>query len=446
MKQDIEQVSLPYLSRPAAVSVTDSGHTICIIPKPGEVVHLHTAVRTGSIHEDDATTGISHFLEHLMFKGTASHPAGEFDRILEGMGARINAATSKDWTQYFVTIPAGENGRFYRQALELHADMMLHPLLPEEEIGPPFDPANPQVEQKRERHVVIEEIKMGKDNPVRRCFETLNALMYRQHPYHREVIGTAEVIAAVTRETLLGYYRRWYTADNMVTVVAGDLDPASTIAGIREQFRFGAERTGPLPAFSPEPEQAETRAKHLTADVQTGYVWAGFRGPAGWALREVIALDVAMLALGEGRSSRLHQRLVEQLPDTPFFDVGSAQWEYRDETTLMAHGVCRPDVVAESAGLLRAQVAGLVPEPVAGAELEKALTRLEARFASDAERAADLCFRVADSMVRRGDLSLYTEYLPTLRALTPADVAAAVQRYLGEERLCLVTMAPGENE
>ncbi len=442
MSQGIAQVPLPYLGQPASVATLENGHTIVIIPKPGEVAHLHTVVRTGSIHEDDTNTGISHFLEHLMFKGTPGHPAGEFDRLLEGMGARINASTSKDWTQYFVTIPMGQGSQFYRQALELHADMMLHPLLPEEEIGPPFDLANPQVDQKRERHVVIEEIKMGKDNPWRRCLQGLNELMYRSHPYKREVIGTEEVIAGVTRETLMGYFRRWYTPDNMVTIAAGDLDPQRAIDEIRDAFQFGPERAGALPRFDPEPAQNEARASALTGDVGTGYVVAGFRGLDSRVMPETIALDIAMVALGDGKSSRLNQRLIEKHPDTPFFDVGSAQWEYRDETSLLAYGVCRADAVPASVELLKEQVALLGSEPPTEAELEKARTRLEASFAAEAETSAGLCLRVADSMVRFHDLTGYTEYLPTLRRLTPADVAAAVRRYLDLDRVSLVTMGP----
>ncbi|HHX41731.1 MAG TPA: insulinase family protein, partial [Armatimonadetes bacterium] len=88
MKEGIREVVLPYLARPAGMATLDSGHTVVVIPKPGDVVHLHTVVRVGSALEDDRTNGISHFLEHLMFKGTPRYPAGDFDRILEGMGAR----------------------------------------------------------------------------------------------------------------------------------------------------------------------------------------------------------------------------------------------------------------------------------------------------------------------------------------------------------------------
>jgi len=444
VKEGIREVVLPYLARPAGVATLDSGHTVVVIPKPGDVVHLHTVVRVGSALEDDETNGISHFLEHLMFKGTPRYPAGDFDRILEGMGARINASTSKDWTQYYATLPKGEEGRFYRRALELHADMLLNPLLPENEIGPPFDPANPEVEQKRERHVVIEEIKMGKDNPWRRCLQALNSLMYRHHPYKREVIGTEEVIARVSRETLMGYYRRWYAPDNMVTIVAGDLEIEPTVEEVRQEFQFGDQRVGGLPVFPPEPEQTEMRVEELYGDVQTGYVLAGFRG-AQDSLEETIALDIAMVVLGEGKSSRLHQRLIETLADSPFFDLGAAQWEYRDETSLVTYGVCRADSVARSVDLLKEQIAGLASDPPTVSEFEKARTRLEARFAAEAEWAMALTLRVADSMVRRGDLSAYIDYLPTLQSLTPADVSAAIQRYIQTNRLCLVTMSPGSD-
>ncbi|MDH7568825.1 MAG: insulinase family protein, partial [Armatimonadota bacterium] len=217
---------------------------------------------------------------------------------------------------------------------------------------------------------------------------------------------------------------------------------AQTIEDVRRCFRFGPHRTGPLPRFDPEPEQTEPRHAHLTGDVQTGYVLVGFRGPGSVDLERLIACELAMVVLGEGRSSRLNQRLVEQPADALFYDVGAAQWEYRDECTLLAYGVCRADALPAAVEQLKEQTLGLLSEPVTDAEYEKARVRLEARFAQDAETAMGLCLRVADAMVRRGDMSLYTSYLPVLRNLTPAVVSDVLGRYVRPERLCLVTMAP----
>ncbi|HEY3380073.1 MAG TPA: insulinase family protein, partial [Armatimonadota bacterium] len=174
----VTQITLPYLRHPAWWATLDNGHQVIVIHKPGDVVHLHTVVRTGSVNESDENTGVSHFLEHLMFKGSERFPAGAFDRILEGIGGRVNASTSKDFTQYYITIPKGTDGEYYRLALDLHADMLLHAALPDSEIGPPFEVNNPNVTEKRERMVVIEEIKMGRDNPWRQSVQRLSELLY----------------------------------------------------------------------------------------------------------------------------------------------------------------------------------------------------------------------------------------------------------------------------
>ena len=132
-------VKYPFLTREAEIYTRDNGHTIVLAHKEGAMANVSTWVKTGSINEDDKNNGISHFLEHLMFKGTHKHKAGDFDRILEAKGAIVNAATWKDYTFYYVTLPKGEGGKDLYQAIELHADMMLDPILPYEEIGAPFD-------------------------------------------------------------------------------------------------------------------------------------------------------------------------------------------------------------------------------------------------------------------------------------------------------------------
>ena len=134
----MKTINYPYLNKPLEVYTTDLGHTIIFAHKYGGLINISTWVKTGSINENDKNNGVSHFLEHLMFKGTTAHKAGEFDRTLEAKGAIINAATWKDYTFYYVTLPKGPNNEYFNCALELHADMMLDPIIPPEEIGEPF--------------------------------------------------------------------------------------------------------------------------------------------------------------------------------------------------------------------------------------------------------------------------------------------------------------------
>ncbi|HEX2950151.1 MAG TPA: pitrilysin family protein [Armatimonadota bacterium] len=438
----MEQVSLPYLSHPAWWATLQNGHQIFVVYKPGDVVHIHTVVRTGSVNETDENTGVSHFLEHLMFKGTDRYPVGAFDRILEGVGGRVNASTSKDLTQFYVTIPKGEVGEYYRLALDLHADMLLHAALPDEEIGPTFAPKNPQVTEKRERMVVIEEIKMGKDNPWRNAIQQLTEELYPTHPYRREIIGTAEVIATIPRAKIVEYYQTWYQPSNMITIVTGDLDPEETIHDVERNFDFHTVRPVTLPTFSTEQPPTAPRVTHLNMPLNVAYVVLGYLGPASIDLRSTIALDVLSLILGEGKSSRMQLRLVEQLPNTPFIEAGSSHWTYRDSSNVLGYGIARPDAVEASFDLLRKEVERLHTEPPTADELEKAVTRLEGSFAAQAETAAGLSYAVADSMARLNNPTNYTEYLPILRSLTRDDLAMCAATYLPAEHLCAVTVSP----
>lgn len=442
----IEEVTLPYMRHPARWATLGNGHQVFVIHKPGDVVHLHTVVRTGSVNETDENTGVSHFLEHLMFKGTERFPAGAFDRILEGIGGRINASTSKDLTQYFITIPKGAVGEHYRLALDLHADMLLHAALPDEEIGPTFDPDNPQVTEKRERMVVLEEIKMGRDNPWRQAVLSLTEQLYPTHPYRREVIGTAKVIASIPRGEIVDYYRTWYQPGNMITIVTGELDPDETIRDVERNFDFHAARPVRLPSFAQEQPPASPRISHLAMPLNVSYVIMGFLGPPSENLRATIALDVLSMILGEGNSSRMQQRLVEQLPSTPFIEAGSTHWTYRDSSNVLSYGIVHPDQTERAFELLRKEVDGLHTEPPTPDEVEKTITRLEVSFAAQAETAAGISYGIADSMARLNNPSNYTEYLPVLRSLTRDDLMAYAAEYLSADRLCAVTVSPAGRE
>ena len=181
-------VKYPFLTEDVEIYERENGHKIVLAHKDGDMANVSTWVKTGSINEDDEINGISHFLEHLMFKGTHKHPAGYFDRTLEAKGAIVNAATWKDYTFYYVTLPKGPENKDLNLAIELHADMMLDPVLPEDEIGAPFDLNDTTVTDKRERHVVIEEIRMRDDQNWTKIYNACNFNMYTNHPYKRDVI------------------------------------------------------------------------------------------------------------------------------------------------------------------------------------------------------------------------------------------------------------------
>lgn len=158
-------------------------------------------------------------MEHLFFKGSTNHAPGEFDKILETKGAITNAATSKDFTHYYVTIPSKD----FDLALEMHSDMLLHPLIPRKEL-------------EKERKVVIEEIMKDANSPSTLVYDNLVNMLYTNHPYKRKVIGKADIISTIQREQILDYYNKYYNPSNMVTVIVGDVDAASAIEKVKFDF------------------------------------------------------------------------------------------------------------------------------------------------------------------------------------------------------------------
>ncbi len=212
--------SLTVFASDFTVQKLPNGQTLIVQEvRNNPIVTIDTWVKTGSINENDTNNGVSHFLEHLFFKGTKKHPVGEFDRILESKGAVINAATSKDFTHYYITIPS----EYFNTALELHSDMLINPQIPRKEL-------------EKERKVVLEEISKDGNTPSKKVFENLNTMMYSTHPYKRKVIGTSEIVSTITREEILDYFNKHYAPSNMVTLVIGDVDTAEVQEKVAQYF------------------------------------------------------------------------------------------------------------------------------------------------------------------------------------------------------------------
>lgn len=441
VKKTLEE--LPYLTQPVELYELENGHTIVIVKKDSELVNISTWVKTGSINEDDKINGISHFLEHLMFKGTSKHPAGEFDRTLESKGAIVNAATWKDYTFYYVTLPKGENNKYFYEALDLHADMMIDPIIPEEEIGPQFDFSNPEVKEKRERYVVIEEIRMRDDQPWTKVYNEVNNLMYTSHPYKRDVIGTGEIISSVPRQTIMDYYKTWYTPENMFTIVVGDVDSAETVDLIREKFIFKDITKSPVVKHPLEKEQTEQKYIEINGNVNTGFTIFGFNGPQASNSKDSIALDVISIILGEGKSCRLVQNLIEK-PENPIFNiVGTEQYKFKDGNTFFIQANFMPNSKEQAIKLLKEELETILNNPITSDEFEKAMKKLKVRFAEEAETVSEIGESIGYFLVVcDGNLAGYTDYLKTLNSLTIKDIQQVASKYLSLNKANISVLMP----
>lgn len=435
-------IKYPYLTKDVEIYERDNGHKIVLAHKEGELVNVSTWVKTGSINEDDQINGISHFLEHLMFKGTHKHKAGYFDKTLEAKGAIVNAATWKDYTFYYVTLPKGPQDRDLNLAIELHADMMLDPVLPEEEIGAPFDLNNPKVTDKRERHVVIEEIRMRKDQNWTKVYNACNFNMYKKHPYKRDVIGTPEIISRVTRDEIMNYYKTFYSPENMTTIIVGDFDKEKVLEKVEKEFDFKGRPNAPKKINEIDTPTDNTIVVENRAKTNTSYLMVGFLGPKANQLKENIELDIISIILGESTSSRLYQNLIEKQPEQIFNMANAEHYQFKDGNNFFIQANFKPEKREIALQLIKQEIKNLVTNRITEEELEKAKKKTKSRFAFAAETVSEIGETIGYYMTVCEDLKLIENYLKDVEEITIEDLENTVKKYLNLDNAVISILEP----
>lgn len=437
-------VKYPYLTKEVEIYERENGHKIVLAHKEGEMVNVSSWVKTGSINEDDDNNGISHFLEHLMFKGTHAHKVGEFDKMLESKGAIVNAATWKDYTFYYVTLPKGIDNKNFDLALDLHSDMMMDPVFPSEELGAPFDINDPTVTDKRERHVVIEEIRMRKDQPWTKVYNICNKNLYTSHPYIRDVIGTPEIISRLTREDIDNYYRKFYTPKNVTTIVVGDFNHEEVLDKLCEKFDFPNRVQGENRVNKIDAPVSETKYLETNANVQTSYMMFGWLGPKASELKASICLDLISIIFGDGTSSRLQQNLVEKLPDKIFNMIGSEHYQFKDGNNFFIQANFKPEAKDRALELVKQELANLLEVKISKEELSKAKKRIKSRFAYSAETVSEIGETIGYYMTVCDDLKLIEEYLSDLDSITVENLEENIKKYLSLNNAVISVLMPEE--
>lgn len=420
----IEEIRYPYLSELVKVFERNNGHRIVLARKKGsKLVNVSSWVKTGSINETETNNGVSHFLEHLMFKGTTRHKAGYFDKTLESKGAIVNAATWKDYTFYYVTLPNDENGKNLDITIELHADMMLDPTLPEEELGDIFDFNRAQEpKQKRERSVVIEEIGMRKDQPWTRVYNMANSNMYKSHPYKRDVIGEPQTIATIKREEILNYYKKYYCPKNITTIVVGDFDEEKILRKVIDEFNFrGRDNSESIVGYKQELYSDSKRVVEEYFNVTTGYLAIGFLCPKPNNLKVSICLDMLNIILGEGQSSRLYQNLIEKSKEHIFNMVYCDHYQFKDGSNFFVQANFVPELKERSLSLVEKEIKRLSVD-IEENEYKKAKKKIKSKFAMDTETVSDIADTIGYYMTVLDNLSLIEKYTQILEEITIEDL------------------------
>ncbi len=400
----------------------NNGQTVVIQEvKNNPIVTIDTWIKTGSIDEDDSNNGVAHFLEHLFFKGTTNLDPGEFDRILETKGAITNAATSKDFTHYYVTIPSKD----FDLAMQLHADMMLHPLIPRNEM-------------EKERKVVLEEISKDLNAPTRIMQENLNSMLYTNHPYKRKVIGKSEIIETITRDQVLNFYNAHYSPSNMVTIVIGDVDSAHALERVKEVFNADYKKQTKN-IYLKELPLTKQKKKVEYLDTESGYMVIGFRG-VPIDEKDSYALDVLATILGDGRSSVLNQVLKEKKRIVSSVDAGNST--FRDDGIFYVMADFEPAKCQVVQKTIFDEINKIQKNGVTDEQLTLAKNIIERNTYYSRESITNIATEIGYTVALTNDIKFYDNYLCNIKSVTKDDVKRVAEKYLGINKSAVSIILP----
>ncbi len=397
------------LQRPARQVLPNGVVLIAQEHRASDAVALQLWLKVGGRDEATDELGLSHYLEHMLFKGTPTRPPGAIDRFVEGVGGQSNAYTSYDITHFDVLLPAEQ----VAAGLELLADIAVNASFDSKELD-------------RERKVVLEEVRLVEDDPQQLLLRRLTELGFDATPYGRPILGTPKRIQALTREQLRRYYKKRYVPQNMVLVVVGAIDPAAVRPIVDRTF---GRLTGEVPARPPMPPQPALtggRAVDVPRPEKQAYLGLAWRAPSV-SDPDVFAVDLMTNILGDQPTSRLPvvvrdtEGLVSQIK------AGYLTRERGGLVTVTARLDAENLEAVEAS--IRNVIRRLQEEGVTEAERQRAIITIEASYAFDIETAEGLA-EVYGQAETSSSLEEELNYLPRLRQVTAAEIQAAARKYL----------------
>ena len=414
----------PFWREPAVRTVLPNGLTLILKPdRSAALASVQVWVKTGSIHEGgNLGAGLSHYLEHMLFKGTTRRAGREISATVQAHGGYINAYTTFDRTVYYIDLPSEHTN----VAIDLLADAVLNSTLPADETA-------------KEKDVILREIAMTKDDPDNRLWDALFSTAFREHPYRQPIIGHRDVFSAVTHEDLVNYYRARYVPNNLVVVVVGDIDVAATRAAVEQHFG-AAPRVKLAPVLVPsEPLQLAARAEHRFEKVETTRAALAWPIP-GLTHDDAPVLDLLAMVLGSGDSSVLWQDIREKTGLVHTIDASS--WNPGTSGLFCISFTSDAEKRLAATAAIEKSLARCATRGFTAAQLKKALRQLVVGEINTRKTMSGQASRLGAAEVVVGDLDYSRAYFERIRDITPAELRRVLRVYLTPARLTSISLNP----
>ena len=376
------------------------------------IVSTYIWYKVGSRNERLGITGVSHWVEHMLFKGTPKFPKDELKRLIEGSGGRWNGFTSTDFTAYFETLPAEK----ISVGLALEADRMQNSV---------FDPD----EVETERTVILSEREESENSPQYVLWEEVQAAAYKTHPYQWGVIGWTSDLQSMTREDLYEYYRQHYSPNNATLIVVGDFNTSSLLKQV--ETHFGSLPPGELiPGPSTiEPKQQGERRVTVRKEGHIVYIAVAYHIPAA-GHADLYPLEILGTIMSSGKSSRFYRALVDkQLATSADLDAGFS----KDAGLAWTFAEAQADVTPEKLEAAMFEQIDCIQNDLVGAlELERAINQSESQFLFSLDSVSEQASRIGYYETVLSHKYLDT-FLERIRSVTREQIREAAQKYLTED-------------
>ncbi len=409
------------------IETLERGLRVVTTPVPtAQSVSVNVFAGVGSRAEERRTNGLSHYLEHMMFKGTERRPSAiAIAEAIEGAGGGLNAYTSQEFTCYWDHVPFDK----LSLAMDVLADMMQGSLIDSEEVD-------------RERTVVQQEIRRAYDQPAAWAGRLLSQACFGDQPLGWPVAGTVETVQEITRDDFLRHIRTWYVPKNMVVSVAGNTTHGEVVAEARKLFGEMAGESAP----SVEPARDGTPPRNVIVearDIAQSNLGISVRAVSRTDQDRYAALILNTI-LGRGMSSRLFKEVRERRGLA--YSIGSGISRFNDTGVLSISAGVSPENVAETTTVIKAELMKLAEERVAAEELTKARDYAVGSFRLGLETPMALAQRAGEQLLMVGEIDAIEDVVAKLEAVTAEDVQRVAQRLFRSDGLCASLVGPGADE
>ncbi len=421
-------IKQPKLNAPTICKL-GNGLTIIAEQMPVEAVNLNVWINVGSAKESDEINGMAHFVEHMVFKGTPNLAVGEFEQLIEERGAVTNAATSQDYTHYYITTAPKD----FVELAPLQLDVVLNPSLEDEAF-------------EREKLVVLEEIRRSEDNPRRRTFYRAMEACYETLPYRRPVLGPTRVIENLRSPQMRNFHGAWYQPQSMTAAVVGNLPVEELIETVSQAFDLHYDsrseyQKNATPSVTPEALFTSiVRHEYTDETLQQARLVMLWRVPGMEDLDETYALDILAVILGQGKVSRLFRELREEKGLVN--QIGVSNMTQTHQGVFYISAALPTENIPEVERAIANQMRTIQNELIAAKDIDRIRTQVANRFVFANERPSDRANLYGYYYSQLEDLAPALNYPQHIQAISAQDLQTAAQKYLNPEAYGIVVMKP----